>query len=238
MSLANPSYQQLYPVIKKLIEKQNFFERALLNSRVKKAIDYSRHYRPDIRCPVEPGDIIMVEPEASFGAYEIRTEQMPSTITYQKLSLLAPNFSQSLGPLAAAPGTITTQMTNLDLDIEQIGIYKIVPEDFGYILRFNQPTSIVRFSSKLGAWNMSGADINPSNHKISPALIPEMMVFEDRTPITMTAISTDPNTTNNYYVRAGVYGFQLPIRKMPRGSTISRGDPRIVMNMWVGVPYK
>jgi hypothetical protein len=217
--IPSPSYQQLLPVLKKVIEKQNFFEKALLNSKVKKAIDYSRHYRPDIRCPVEPGDVIMIEPEASFGAYEIRTEQMPQTITYQKLSLLAPNFAESLGPLAAAPGTKTTQMTQLDLDI-------------------NQPTSIVRFSSKLGAWNMAGADINPSHKSVPPALIPEMMVFEDRTPITMTAISTDPNTANNYYVRAGVYGFQLPIRKLPKGSTISRGDPRIVMNMWVGVPYK
>lgn len=234
----SPSYQQLLPVLKRVIEKQNFFEKALLNSKVKKAIDYGRHYRPDVRCPVEPGDVILIEPEASFGAYEIRTEQMPSTVTYQKLSLLAPNFSQSLGPLAAAPGIITTQMTQLDLDIEQIAFYKIVPEDFGYILRFNQPTSIVRFSSKLGAWNMAGADLNPHGEKIYPALVPEMMVFEDRTPITMTAISTDPNTTNNYYVRVGVYGFQLPIRKLPRGTTITRGDPRIVMNMWVGVPYK
>jgi hypothetical protein len=225
-------------MVRKLAEKSAYMERSLLNARVKKAIDYGRHYRPDVRCPVEPGDIILVEPEAAFGAYQIRTDQMPSVVTYQKLSLLAPNFSQSLGPLAASPGNITTMMTQLDLNIGEIGLYKIVPEDWGYVLQFNQPTAIVRFTSKLGAWNMAGADLHPQNKVEYPALIPELAVFEDRTPITIKAISTDPNNLNNFYVRVGVYGYQLPIRKMPKESTISRGDPRIVMNVWVGNPYK
>ena len=59
-------------VMLKVIGRINFLEKALLNSRVKKSIDYNRHNRADIRCPFEPGDIIMVEPADKFGAYMIR----------------------------------------------------------------------------------------------------------------------------------------------------------------------
>ena len=227
---------QYAAIIQKLIQKQNFFEKALLNSRVKKSIDYTRNYRPDIRCPLEPGDIILIEPEASFGAYEIRTDQMPSVITYQKLSLLAPNYATSLPALTTSPGTQITQMTSLDLPIEQIALYKIVPEDFGYTIQFNQPNAITRFSNKLGSWNMAGADMTHGYQY--PALTPELMTFEDRTPITMRATSTDPNTPSNYFVRVGVYGYQFLIKKMRQSDFIRRGDPRIVMTIWVGAPYK
>lgn len=227
---------QYAAVIQKLIQKQNFFEKALLNSRVKKSIDYVKHYRPDIRCPLEGGDIIMIEPEASFGAFEIRTDQMPSLVAYQKLSLIAPNFATGLSNLSTSPGTVLTQMTSLDLPIDQIALYKIVPEDFGYTIQFNQPNAITRFANKLGSWNMSGADM--MNGFKYPALIPELVVFEDRTPITMRATSTDPNPPANFYVRVGVYGYQLLVKKMRQEDFIRKGDPRIVMTLWVGPPYK
>lgn len=83
---------------------------------------------------------------------------------------------------------------------------------------------------------MAGADMMDS--KKHPALVPELMTFEDRTPITMRATSTDPNTTQNYFVRVGVYGYQFLIKKLRREDYIRRGDPRIVMTIWVGSPYK
>jgi hypothetical protein len=233
-SSTSASYPQ---ILQKIIEKQNFLEKALLNSRVRKPIDYNHHYRADLRCPLEPGDIVMVEPADKFGAYEIRSDQIPSVVVEQKIHL-STDFTQTLGNLSSSAGTITTQMTALDLNIDEIGIYKVFPEDFGYSLQIFQPTTVTRFSNKLGAWFMSGADINKSFDNHYQGLIPEIMVFEDRTPVTMKATSTDPNTIANPYVRVKVYGYQLPIKKLPPDSTITRGDPRIVSNIWVGTPSK
>lgn len=235
MSATIDQYAQ---IIQKLVEKQNFFEKALLNSRVRKAIDYNHHYRPEIRAPLEPGDIVLVEPEASFGAFEVRADQIPEVVPPQKINILASDFSKNLGALSASPGSQQKQITELDLDIDEIGIYKILPEDFGYVIQLNQPTTITRFTNKLGSWNLSGADIMPLFENHYQGLIPEVMVFEDRTPITIKAISTDPNTSANYYVRVRVYGYKFPIKKMPKETTIKRGDPRIVANIWVGNPYK
>lgn len=234
MSAGNISVNQ---VLAEMIKKQNFLEKALLNSRVKKAIDYGKHGRPDIRCPFEPGDIIAVEPMDKFGVYEVKTNLTPVVIPRQKIHLTS-SFSESISELSANPGNITEELEELNLNLDEIGIYKFVPEDFGYRFEVNQPTSIVRFSGKTGSWNLAGADmIDDLNKHNYPALIPEIMVFEDRTPITIKAISTDPNTTANRWVRVSVFGFQIPVKKL-EDVQIQRSDPRIVANIWVGTPQK
>lgn len=223
-------------VLAEMIKKQNFLEKAVLNSRVKKAIDYNRHYRADMRCPLEPGDIVMVEPADKFGVYEVRTDLTPSVVSVQKLSLPA-SYTESIGALTANPGSISEELEELNLNLDEIGIYKIFPEDFGYKIEINQPTAITRFANKTGSWNIAGADMKALWDNHYNALIPEVMVFEDRTPITVKAISTDPNETANTWVRVNVSGFQIPVRKLT-DVAIQRSDPRIVANIWVGTPQK
>lgn len=223
-------------VLAEMIKKQNFLEKALLNTRVRKPIDYNRNYRSKLACPFEPGDIIMVEPADKFGIYEVRTDQVPSVIPPQKLHLTS-SFSESIGALSANPGSITEELSSLNLNLGEIGIYKIYPIDFGYKLEINQPATITRFGNKTGSWNIAGADMVDLWDNHYQALVPEVMVFEDRTPITVKATSTDPNTANNYWVRVKIYGWSLPVRRLTDVS-IQRNDPRIVASMWVGTPAK
>ena len=223
--------------MQKIIERQNFLEKMVLNSRVRKAIDYNHHYRPELRCPLEPGDILMVEPADKFGAYEIRGDQIPEVIPPQKIPLNT-QFTQSLGNLSANPGSITTALTQLNLNIDEVGWYKIMPEDFGYRIEIVQPGTVTRFTNKTGAWNISGADMADLHSNHYQSLIPEIMVIEDRTPVTVKAVSTDPDVTANYWARVKIYGYKLPIRKLDNNEVVSRGDPRIVASVWVGVPSK
>lgn len=230
----SPSTNQLLDAI---IKKQQYFEKALLNSRVRKAIDYVHNYRSEIRSPFEGGDIISVEPLDKFGVYEIRRDQAPTAIPPQIVHLTA-DFTQSLGPLAASTGKIQAQMTTLDVNLNEIAIYKILPADFGYRFEFNQPAQQIKFGNKLGSWNFSGADLGPlSENPHFQGLIPEVMVFADKTPITITAYSEDPNTTNNYWVRAKVYGYQYVVKPLD-DVTIQNNDPRVVASIWVGTPQK
>lgn len=224
-------------VMKKMIERMNFLEKMVLNSRVRKHIDYTHHYRPELRCPLEPGDIVLVEPSDKFGAYEVRGDQIPEVIVPQKLHLTT-DFTQTLGPLSANPGSITTAMTTFNLNIDEIGIYKIMPEDFGYRIEIVQPGTVTRFTNKTGAWNISGADMVDLYDNHYQSLIPEVMLIEDRTPITIKAVSTDADVLTNYWVRVKLYGYKLPVKRLDNNEVISRGDPRIVASVWVGTPSK
>jgi hypothetical protein len=129
-------------------------------------------------------------------------------------------------------------MLQFNLNIDEIGIYKIMPEDFGYRIEINQPGTVTRFGNKTGSWNIAGADMVDEYNKGYFGLIPEIMVFEDRTPITIKAVSTDPNTTVNSFFRVSIFGYQLPITRLPPDSTVTRSDPRVVANIWVGTPAK
>jgi len=113
-----------------------------------------------------------------------------------------------------------------------------MPEDFGYRIEINQPGTVTRFGNKTGSWNIAGADMIDEYNKGYFGLIPEIMVFEDRTPITIKAVSTDPNTTVNSFFRVSIFGYQLPITRLPPDSTVTRSDPRVVANIWVGTPAK
>lgn len=234
----------LEKVIEKLYHRQQVLEKAILSSRVRKAIDYNRNYREGIRSYFEQGDLIAVEPFNLFGIYQVKSELMPEVIPPQKIHLTS-SFSQSLGALAANPGSLSTQLTSLDLQLGEIGFYKIVPEDAGYKIEINQPTQVVRFSSKTGSWSIRGADfVGIVDNPDFQSLVPEVFVVEDRTPLTVKAISTNPNSDssgatslNNYWVRVKVYGYKFPVVKLD-DPTIQRNDPRIVASVWVGNPLK
>ena len=179
----------------------------------------------------------MVEPSDKFGVYEVRGDQIPSVVPVQKIRLNTA-FTQTLGALSANAGSITTSMTTFNLNIDEIGIYKIMPEDFGYRIEIFQPGTVTRFGNKTGSWNLAGADMKDHYDNHYQALIPEIMVFEDRTPVTIKAISTDPNTSANNWVRVRLYGYQLPIKKRDNAGSIRRNDPRIVASILVGTPGK
>lgn len=234
----------LEKVIEKLYHRQQVLEKAILSSRVKKHIDYNRSYRERIRSYFDQGDLIAVEPFNLFGIYQVKSELMPEVIPPQKIHLTT-SFSQSLPVLAANPGSISSQVTGLDLQLGEIGMYKLVPEDAGYKIEIMQPTQTTRFSSKLGSWSMRGADfVGIVDNPDFQGLVPEVFVVEDRTSITIKAISTNPNndstggtSLNNYWVRVKAYGYKLPVVKLD-DPTIQRNDPRIVASVWVGNPLK
>ena len=118
-------------------------------------------------------------------------------------------------------------------------------EDAGYKVEIMQPTQTTRFSSKSGSWSMRGADfVGIADNPDFQGLVPEVFVVEDRTSITIKAISTNPNndstgatSLNNYWVRMRAYGYKLPVVKVD-DQTIQRNDPRIVASVWVGNPLK
>lgn len=231
-------------VLEKLYHRQQVLEKAILSSRVKKAIDYNRSYRDKLRSYFDQGDLIAVEPFNLFGIYQIKSELMPEVIPPQKVHLTS-SFSQSLPVLAANPGTLSSQVTGLDLQLGEIGMYKLVPEDAGYKIEVMQPTQTTRFSSKTGSWRYSGADmVGIADNPEFQGLVPEVFVVEDRTSITIKAISTNPNndstgatSLNNYWIRVRAYGYKYYVTKLD-DPTISRNDPRIVASIWVGNPLK
>lgn len=223
-------------LLEAVVNEQDRIKKLLLNTRVRKSIDYTRSYRPELRSPFEGGDIIAVEPFDKFGIYEIRRDVAPIVVSPQKIHLTS-DFTQTLSPRTATVGKITSQVTALDVNLNEIAIYKIMPEDYGYRFEYSQPATLTKFGNKAGPWGVYGADMQKLyDNPHYQGMIHEMMVFADKTPITITAYSTDPNVSNSY-IRARVYGYQYAVTELPKNS-LQNNDPRIVASIWVGTPQK
>lgn len=223
-------------LLQAVVGEQERIKKLLLNTRVRKSIDYTRNYRSEIRSPFEGGDYIAIEPFDKYGLYEIRRDIAPIVISPQKIHLTT-DYTQTLNTRTSTVGKITSQMTALDVNLNEIAIYKIMPEDYGYRFEYSQPATLTKFGNKAGPWGVYGADMQKLyDNPHYQGMIHEMMVFADQTPITITAYSTDPNVIN-YVVRARVYGYQYAVTKQPPNS-LQANDPRIVASIWVGNPQK
>jgi hypothetical protein len=205
---------------------------APLGTRIRKPIDYVRHYHPDVRAILESGDLILVLPELDFGFYLVKPDSMPEYLP-EKTVNLATRWGTPIPKLTSAgsPSPIDVLVKAFDVGRQEIGHYRIAIFDPGVNVQFAQPAAKYRFNDKAGARriNYSNTMYHMVRHEWGAVI--EAWLFQDNTPFQFTVTSSQMNEDTFWARVIGIgYKYQL-LRVKPPDPT---NEPRVVITVNVG----
>ena len=203
-----------------------------LGTRIRKPIDYVRHYYPDLRAILESGDLIMVLPETDFGFYLVRPDSMPEILPEKSVNL-ATRFTTSIprNTSSGSPSSIDVLVKAFDVGRQEIAHYRIAILDPGINVQFAQPAAKYRYNDKAGArrLNFSNTTYHAVRHEWGAVV--EAWLFQDSTPFQFTVTSSQMNE-DTFWARIMAVGYKYQLlRVQPKDTT---NEPRVVMTINVG----
>lgn len=196
-----------------------------------------RYYR-ELGAILAPGDIIRIEPFKSFGYKQVKQVLQPSLLPGETFNI-ATKWTSALIKLptsgAAAPLTLST--TKLDVNNDEIGIWKILCLDSGFEVDVAQPQENKLFADRESRRLSYG---NTTYHYLRSewGAVPEVFTISNRTPLKFTAYSTDVDD-DQYNVRIRALGMKYTIEDVLIPSYKDSRDlyPGTKMIFNVGDPY-
>lgn len=205
---------------------------APLGTRIRKPIDYVRHYYPELRATLESGDLIMVLPESDFGFYLVKPDSMPEILS-AKTANLATRFTTPIprNTSSGSPSSIDVLLKAFDVGRQEVAQYKILVLDPGVNVQFAQPAAKYRFNDKAGARRLNFG--NTTYHAVRKewGAVAEYWTFQDNTPAQFTVTSSQMNE-DTYWARILVIGYKYQlVRVQPPDPS---NEPRTIISINVG----
>lgn len=195
-------------------------------------------YNREIGAILSPGDIIRIEPFKTFGYKQIRQVLQPSLMPGETFNI-ATKWTTSLAKLpisgSASPLTLTTD--KLDVNNDEIGIWKVVCLDSGYEIDIAQPQENKLFADRQSRRLSYG---NTMYHFLRNewGAVPEIFTVANKTPLKFSAYSTDMDD-DLWNVRIKVFGMKYSIEDVliPQYKDSRELYPGTKMIFNVGDPY-
>lgn len=204
------------------------------NSGSLKDIRYNREFGAIL----SPGDIIRIEPFKTFGYKQVRQVLQPSLMPGETFNV-ATKFTTSLAVLptsgSASPISITTN--KLDVNNDEIGIWKILCLDPGFECDIAQPQENKLFADRESR-RLSYGNTMYHFKRGEWGAVPEIFTVSNKTPIKITAYSTDMDDVS-YNVRIRAMGMKYSIEDVliPQYKDSRELYPGTKMIFNVGDPY-
>jgi hypothetical protein len=122
-----------------------------VGTRIRKSVEYVRHYYPLLRATLESGDLLLVVPASDFGYYIVRPDTMPEILSDKTFNLAVP-YTSSIAAFTNTAGSTQNAnlVTNFDVDRGEIAMYKLEVFDPGIYIQLQQPGGLSRFTDKAG----------------------------------------------------------------------------------------
>ena len=160
---------------------------------------------------VKPGQAFRVEPLSQFGYYIVPRSAVPEVLPMEAVNLATP-FTTSLTAMSDTGQTspISTKLTAMDVNTLQIGHYRLVAID--PLVRFEvyQPGGQARMTNKDGPISFDWGNTQTWLDRGLLEHLPEIFVYEDKTPITVKAYNMNPNAAT-FQARFGYFGYKYPL---------------------------
>jgi hypothetical protein len=207
-----------------------------VGTRIRKSVEYVRHYYPDMRATLESGDLLLVVPASDFGYYIVRPDTQPEILVDKTYNLAVP-FTTSVPAFLAQGGASQNNLlvTNFDVDRGEIAHYKISVFDHGINVQVQQPGGLSRFTDKSGTRRLNSANTSYYNFVGEWGAMTEYWTFQDNTPVTLTVSSASMDGAT-YWARVKVVGYKYQLIKVrPKNP---RAEPRVVLTADVGQRQK
>jgi hypothetical protein len=203
-----------------------------LGSRIRKPIDYVRHYTPQLRAILESGDLILVVPELDFGFYLVKPDSMPEFLPDETFNL-ATRFTTPIprNNSTGSPSSLDVLVKNYDVGRQEIAHYRIEVFDPGINVTFAQPAAKYRFNDKRGARKINFQNSMYYAARQEWGAVIEAWLFQDNTPFQFTVTSSQMNE-DTFWARVNVTGYKYQVlRVRPPDPT---NEPRVVITVNVG----
>lgn len=200
--------------------------------RARKPLDYVRHYTKDPRAVLESGDLILVEPRREWGFYIVRVDSMPELLP-DKTQNIADRWDTSIPVLThtAAPSPVEAELDTLNMGRMELAHYRLVVMDPGVQIQISQPTATKRFDDKTGARRLSFGNTAWHYLRGEYSLLPECWVFQDNTPVSASATSTNMDEAS-YWARILAIGFKYHLQRVRPPDP--ENEPRTVITIRIG----
>jgi len=198
--------------------------------RIRKPIEYVRHYVSEFRNVLESGDIILVEPSQKL--YAIHPQYSPIPLV-EKLVNCVDRFSSPLPKLTATSASkVEKAITELDVRQNQLAYFKVYCYDPGFQAKIAQPQTAFLWDDRQGARRLSYANSMMNKLRKEFAMLPDIWIISNQNPLLAEVTSTNMFEDQNY-ARLGFVGFRYQL--IPVTEEVGYDDPRIIMTIRTGV---
>lgn len=173
---------------------------------------YKREFTPLLK----PGQNVRVEPVSQFGYYTLPRSAVPEKLIDKDINLAS--FASPLQPMSDSGSStpIRTKITQLDVGTLQIAHYRLFAKDPDVRFLVFQPGTTARFANKDGAIGFDQGSTLYHIENQNWSQLPELFLYEDKTPITIEAYSENMDESLPY-ARFTAFGFKYPLalKEMP-----------------------
>lgn len=160
---------------------------------------------------LKPGQIVRVEPLSQFGYFIMPRSAVPEFLPEVQVNMATP-FTTSLSA-AVETGQqtgISAKITALDVGTLTLAQYRLYALDPLVQFEIYQPATTARFANKQGPIRFDRGNTLWAIQNEQWQLLPEIFVYEDKTPITCKAYNIDMDEAK-MYAQFGAIGFKYPL---------------------------
>lgn len=168
-------------------------------------------YKQEFSPILKPGQNVRIEPLSQFGYFQLPKNSVPELLPVQYINLATP-FTTALSAMSDTGQTspITSKVTALDVATLTLGHYRLFAVDPAVRFELYQPATTARLANKAGPISFDSGVTEYHMNKNNWGHLPELFVYEDKTPPTVKAYNMDLDNTT-FYARIGAFGFKYPL---------------------------
>lgn len=205
-----------------------------LGGRIRKPIDYVRHYMPDMRCTLESGDLIMVTDQNGGVTFYIVDPRTKPIYMPKRNVMMATKWASPMPVLAGnvVPTAAQFELNEMNMGYGEIAIWKIYADTGGFQFTVDQPSfSNPVFTDGTRSIWMDYENTGANAHNGDWSRVPEIATFEQETPIFINAIPSNMNQTS-FFASIAYEGYRYKLIKtlVPDASD----EPRVVLTVQLG----
>lgn len=226
MSVANRTLYNQAPVKDPLLWSD-------VGGRIKKGIEYVRHYQPDIRSVLEAADLILITDQAGHSEYYMVDPTRKPIYMPQRKKFIGSKWGTALAKLVGGsnPSNNRIDIEEMDVGLSEIGFWKIYVGTPGVMIDIEQPSNTPVFTTGTDPVRVTYGNSAVRAIRGMWGSVPELMTFEEKTPVTVNAFSTNMNEDLlSAYVAFEGYRYRLMKVEVPMPAE----EPRTVMTLQIG----
>jgi hypothetical protein len=202
--------------------------------RVRKPIDYVRHYMPDMRASLESGDLIMVTDQNGGITFYIIDPRTKPVYMPKRSILMATKWTSPMPVLIGnvVPTAAQFEVTEMGMSYGELGIWKVYADNGGFQFTIDQPSfSNPVFTDGTRSIWMDYENTGSHAKKKEWSRVPEIVTFEQETPVFINAIPSNMNMTS-FFGSIAYEGYRYKLIKtlVPDAAD----EPRVVLTVQLG----
>lgn len=201
--------------------------------RIKKGLEYVRHYQPDIRSVLEAGDLILITDQGGRSEYYMVDLTRKPIYMPQRKKFIGSKWNTPLTKLTggAQPSNNRIDIEEMDVGLSEIGLWKIYVTTPGVMIDIEQPNNTPIFTTGTDAVRITFGNSGYRAMRNMWGSVPELITFEEKTPVNVNAFSTSMNE-DVYTAYVGFEGYRYRLVKVEVPNPAE--EPRTVMTLQIG----